>query len=140
MTLKVAPGTPAHLAACLLLDDLVARGSAERRVEIVGAAEEARLRVALQHGEPCGYAVAAPWFLGAPFLQLVYVSSGVRRQGVGSLLVEDFEARHTGQLFTSTNESNRAMTALLESRGWMRCGELHGLDPGDPEIFHSLTR
>ena len=131
MRATVEQGTAAHLRACLALDDLVAGGSAERRAEIVDAAQHDRLRVALQDGKPCGYAVVAPWFLGAPFLQLVYV---------GSLLVGDFEARHTGALFTSTNQSNRPMVALLEGRGWMRCGELHGLDPGDPEIFLSLPR
>lgn len=140
MNLAVESGTLDHVAACVALDDLVARGSTERGAEIVAAAQDGRLRVALLDGRVVGYAVVAPWFLGEPFLQLVYVGDAARRQGLGSRLVEDFEVRHAGRLFTSTNESNRPMVALLEGRGWRRCGELHGLDPGDPEIFHSLTR
>lgn len=140
MSLTVEPGTAAHLQACLALDHLTVQGSGARRAEIVAAIEDGRLRVALQGGQPVGYAVDAPWFLGAPFLQLVVVAQEARGQGVGSRVVADFEARHTGRLFTSTNESNRPMVALLQRRGWSRCGELHGIDPGDPEIFHSLPR
>ncbi len=40
----------------------------------------------------------------------------------------------TRQLFTSTNQSNRPMQALLETRGYQKAGVIHHLDPDDPEI------
>jgi hypothetical protein len=42
----------------------------------------------------------------------------------------------TAKLFTSTNVSNHPMQQLLQSAGWRPVGLLHGLDEGDPELFH----
>jgi len=40
----------------------------------------------------------------------------------------------TRKLFSSTNQSNRAMQALLAKIGFERSGIIHNLDPNDPEI------
>jgi RimJ/RimL family protein N-acetyltransferase len=42
----------------------------------------------------------------------------------------------SGSLFTSTNESNRQMQHVLARLGYERCGIIHNLDPGDPEIVY----
>jgi hypothetical protein len=38
------------------------------------------------------------------------------------------------RLFTSTNESNIAMRALLFTRGYRESGRIENLDPKDPEL------
>lgn len=43
-------------------------------------------------------------------------------------------AASTAKLFTSTNESNNAMQALLMKRGYAMAGIINHLDPGDPEL------
>jgi hypothetical protein len=44
----------------------------------------------------------------------------------------------TADVFTSTNESNLPMQALLNSEGWVLSGKLVGLDDGDPELVYFL--
>ena len=39
------------------------------------------------------------------------------------------------EIWTSTNRSNLAMRALLAKLEWKFCGDLNGLDEGDPEMF-----
>jgi hypothetical protein len=42
----------------------------------------------------------------------------------------------TRKLFTSTNESNRAMRDLLAHAGFEPSGVVQNLDPGDPELIY----
>jgi hypothetical protein len=44
------------------------------------------------------------------------------------------------KLFTSTNRSNLPMQALLAKLGFVQCGEVNELDPGDPELFFVLKK
>ena len=44
-------------------------------------------------------------------------------------------AKVKGELWTSTNQSNRPMRRLLSSRGYRQAGKITGLDHGDPELF-----
>jgi hypothetical protein len=41
----------------------------------------------------------------------------------------------TPLLWTSTNESNAPMRALLAAHGYIPSGAVEGLDEGDPELF-----
>ena len=62
-----------------------------------------------------------------------------RRQGTGrALLRAALHRASTPRVFTSTNESNGPMRALLVREGWTPAGVLTGLDEGDPEhvFFH----
>lgn len=43
-------------------------------------------------------------------------------------------------MFTSTNESNLPMQAVLNSEGWVFSGKLVGLDDGDAKPVHFLRR
>jgi ribosomal protein S18 acetylase RimI-like enzyme len=62
-----------------------------------------------------------------------------RRKGIASQLLDTVEnATAPGRLFISTNESNVAMLALLENRGYLRRGMVDGFDSDDPEVFLSL--
>ncbi len=58
-----------------------------------------------------------------------------RRKGVGDAILETIErARRADRLFTSTGESNAAMRALLEKRGYKPSGTIQNLDPDDTEL------
>jgi ribosomal protein S18 acetylase RimI-like enzyme len=81
-------------------------------------------------------------FFGRDFVELLTVSSGKRRQGIGSnLLNEAVTQSSSGRIFTSTNQTNTAMIGLLEKAGWQFSGQLVGIDEGDPElVFFNAAR
>jgi ribosomal protein S18 acetylase RimI-like enzyme len=82
-----------------------------------------------------GYGVLSTSFFGRDFIEVVYVAEGARRFGVGDALLDTIErARHADRIFTSTNESNAAMRALLEKRDYKPSGTIQNLDADDPEL------
>jgi len=94
------------------------------------------------HGKSVlGYLVLNHSFYEHSFIALLYVSTASRRQGIGSSLLRAAEATcRTAKLFTSTNQSNHAMLALLKASGWQPSGVIHNLDPGDPELVYVRLR
>lgn len=86
-------------------------------------------------GRPLGYVVASTRFFDRPFVDLLVVDEATRRLGVGTALMAACEAQHDDdRLFTSTNESNQPMRALLAKAGYRVSGVIENLDPGDPEL------
>ena len=86
-------------------------------------------------GAPAGYAIVSRRFFSRPFVELLAVDPAWRRQGFASALMERCERAHDGdRLFTSTNQSNLAMRALLAKAGFEPSGLIENLDPGDPEL------
>jgi GNAT superfamily N-acetyltransferase len=76
-------------------------------------------------------------FFDRDFIGLLAVREQDRRRGVGTLLLNSaVEAAQSATVFTSTNESNTPMRALLTREGWLVSGTLEGLDPGDPEVVY----
>jgi ribosomal protein S18 acetylase RimI-like enzyme len=118
------------IAAC---DERVA--SDLHRRELVDGAIAARHCWAVgDAGTVAGYAVLTTNFFGRDFLELVYVAAEARRKGIGDALLDTVErSRRADRLFTSTAESNTAMRALLEKRGYAPSGTILNLDP-DPEL------
>lgn len=93
--------------------------------------------VAEEEGRLLGYAVCDRSFFGRPFIRMVYVAAPSRRRGIGRALTQAVEVPASARrIFTSTNASNTPMQSLLTSLGYTRCGEVHGLDEGDPEVFY----
>jgi ribosomal protein S18 acetylase RimI-like enzyme len=88
------------------------------------------------------YGVLRRSFFDRWFVESLYVSADCRRTGCGSRMLEFFEARVStfGELWTSTNQSNRAMQQLLKKRGYVRYGRVTGLDRGDPELIYCKRR
>ena len=74
------------------------------------------------------------FFLGKPFISLLVVSPGARRQGLGTALLS-LQLTALSEVWTSTNRSNFEMRSLLQKVGFRYCGELDGFDEGDPEQF-----
>ena len=84
------------------------------------------------------YGVLRHEFFEQGFLELLYVAPGHRRRGIGRALVVELDGRcRTEKLFTSTNESNLPMQALLAGLGWVPSGRIENLDPGDPELVYA---
>jgi RimJ/RimL family protein N-acetyltransferase len=97
--------------------------------------------LAVEQGEPLGFVVVTRHFFGFPFVDLLFVGEGRRRGGVGAALMAQCERAHDAdRIFTSTNESNAPMRALLAKAGWRPAGVIHYLDPGDPELMFVRLR
>ena len=92
-------------------------------------------------GRLAGYAVVSRRFFSRPFLELLAVDPAFRREGVGIALVNQFAAAFGDEAaFTSTNQSNTPMQALLAEAGFEESGIIHNLDPGDPELVFAKLR
>jgi GNAT superfamily N-acetyltransferase len=105
------------------------------RRELIDAAIAARhCWVVEKDGGIGGYAILTTNFFGRDFVELLFVAEDARRRGIGDALLAAIErTRSADRLFTSTNESNAAMRALLEKRGYRPSGTIQNLDP-DPEF------
>ena len=106
------------------------------RRELVDAAIAARrCWVGEYAGIVAGYGVLTANLFNRDFVELLYVAESARRKGVGDAILETIErARHGGRIFTSANQSNTAMRALLGRRDYQSSGTILNLDPGDPEL------
>jgi GNAT superfamily N-acetyltransferase len=105
---------------------------------VYDAARHRNLFVAYDAEEPVGLLALLALF-ERPFVGLIVVRKEWRRKGIASQLLDTVEnAIAPDRLFISTNESNVAMLALLENRGYLRRGMVDGFDSDDPEVFLSL--
>jgi GNAT superfamily N-acetyltransferase len=87
-------------------------------------------------GAIAGFVVWDRGFYARPFLWMLGVDPVHQHLGIASELIESVERLNAGHnIYTSTNESNAAMTQLLSKRGFVPVGRLENLDPGDPEVF-----
>lgn len=125
----------------LVTVDAVAQGNLERVESLRAAIAAGECIVAAQGRALLGYVVLNYAFYRNGFVPLLYVSAESRRQGVGTALLRAAEARcRTEKLYTSTNESNHPMRALLKAAGYQPSGVVNNLDPGDPELVYVRFR
>jgi GNAT superfamily N-acetyltransferase len=117
--------------------DAIAAADAARRESIRRWCAHGLLLLAEDASGPMGYGVLEYTFFEQGFVSMLTVAPHARRQGVATRLLEAIEAScTTAKLFTSTNVSNHPMRQLLRGVGWHPVGLVHGLDEGDPELFH----
>jgi ribosomal protein S18 acetylase RimI-like enzyme len=84
-----------------------------------------------------GYAILEYTFFEMGFVSLLVIHPDQRRSGLGSGLMRHLESIcRTRKIFTSTNQSNLPMQALLSKLGYESSGTIHGLDEGDPELIY----
>jgi GNAT superfamily N-acetyltransferase len=116
------------------IDPLIAKDLTRR--EVVDAAIASRMCwIAERNGKPLGYGILSRKFFSRDFVELLYVAEDERRQGVGAAMLATIEGTvMSDRVFTSTNESNKPMRALLEQCGYQASGTIDNLDPGDPEL------
>ena len=97
--------------------------------------------VAECEGRVVAYGSLEYTFYSSGFVSMVYVAEPERRRGIGRSLMEALAERcTTPKLFTSTNQSNKPMQALLALLGYIPSGVIENLDPGDPELVYFLDR
>jgi ribosomal protein S18 acetylase RimI-like enzyme len=136
--MQVRQGTLDDRDSIVALDRIA--DSDENRVAFIERALRSETCVvADQDGSVVGYAVLEYTFYDQGFVSMLYVAETARRRGVGRTLMRELETRcRTLKLFTSTNESNSPMQALLASLGYTPSGVIHNLDPEDPELVYFL--
>ncbi|WTY09539.1 GNAT family N-acetyltransferase [Streptomyces canus] len=135
--LQVDRADPSDWAALAKIDSVVAAGDHARRDSIRRWCEQSVVLMARDSSGPLGYSVLEYTFFEQGFVTMLMVAPSARRRGVGAHLLAAVEtACTTPKLFTSTNVSNHPMQQLLQRAGWRPVGLLHGLDEGDPELFH----
>ncbi len=111
---------------------------AHQETFIAESFERRTVLVACEGDALAGFAVWDRAFFGRPFVWLLGVAPNYRRRGIATRLLHCIEsACPDATLFTSTNESNHAMQALLLRLGYVYSGRVDHLDAGDPELFYS---
>ncbi|MCK4414210.1 MAG: GNAT family N-acetyltransferase [Candidatus Eisenbacteria sp.] len=133
--MNIRPAIAEDIAAICACDHLA--GEPARRRFIRDAVASGTADVAEREARVIGYAVLDYSFYGHGFIAMLYVHPAHRRAGVGAGLIRHVETRcKTAKLFTSTNERNRPMQALLVKLGYSPSGVINNLDEGDPEIVY----
>ena len=130
--------TPDEIAFAAQIDETLL-GSNYRADYISSVAENGGLSVAILRNEIKAFCcLDHSYFFAKPFISLLVVSLDTRRLGLGTGLLSHSSSAHP-EVWTSTNQSNSAMRKLLDKTGWRYCGELSGLDDGDPERFYKTA-
>lgn len=136
--MRVREGTSEDEEAIASFDH-IARSDATRAAFVERVLRSETCIVAELQGAVVGYAVLEYTFFEFGFVSMLYVAEAARRRGIGRTLMREIEARcSTTKLFTSTNQSNAPMQALLDRLGYVPSGVIHNLDPGDPELVYFL--
>jgi ribosomal protein S18 acetylase RimI-like enzyme len=137
---KIAPpeirlATEADLEGIFQVDPTAQRE--KHRKEIIRRAMEKEACYIAAGDIVHGYAILEYTFFEMGFISLLVIHPDRRRTGLGSGLMRHLESIcRTGKIFTSTNQSNLPMQALLSKLGYERAGIIHGLDEGDPEWIY----
>jgi len=116
----------------------IAPAGADRRQAIAEWVHAGQCYVSFEDGTAIGYAALTQGFFRSPFIEMLVVSPLTRRQGVGRALVEHCISLvpPDDKLWTSTNESNAPMRAMLPQLGFACTGQFASLDEGDPELIY----
>ena len=83
------------------------------------------------------YGVLEYSFYDNGFIAMLYVHPEFRCRGFGIELIKHIEnVCQTEKLFTSTNQSNKPMQALLSRMEYQPSGVVENLDEDDPELIY----
>ena len=109
----------------------------QRRKFIQNSVRSGTASVAVLDDKVVGYAVLEYTFYAQGFIAMLYIHPECRHNGVGSKIVRYLESIcKTEKLFTSTNESNLPMQALMKKLNYIPSGIINNLDEGDPELVY----
>jgi len=134
--MKISKAKKSDIEAIISVDHVAAHDENRRRHICEWVSGDSTI-VAVVDDAVVGYAVLEYTFFSQGFISMLIVAEASRRKGVGTALVSHLEEIcKTGKLFTSTNESNKPMQALMQSMSYEPSGVVHNLDDGDPELFY----
>lgn len=121
------------LPALIGIDSVAAQEP--RRVELLQQWVAARsCHLLLINEGVAAYGVLHHHFFDSGFIELLMVGPDFRRRGLGEALLQHLVSLcERPRLFTSTNQSNQPMRALLARNGFIASGRIENLDPDDPE-------
>ncbi|CAN7564593.1 GNAT family N-acetyltransferase [Devosia sp. LjRoot16] len=134
LSLRLA--TAADIDALIAIDHVAAH-SADRREAITEWVALGQCHLAERDGAVAGYVALTRSFFRSPFIEMLMVGAAFRRTGIGRTLIEQCISITPSdqKLWTSTNESNAPMRALLPQLGFAQTGLFEQLDEGDPELI-----
>ena len=136
MNMKIRDATSSDLSAMYAVDHMAAE-EGSRRQHIREWVSAGRAIVAVIDDVIVGYSALNYTFFGYGFVAMLMVRKESRRKGVATALIACLEERcETDKLFTSTNESNKPMQALMQRMSYEPSGTVYNLDEGDPELFY----
>ncbi len=134
--MKIRTATSSDVPAMYTVDH-IAVDDGGRRQNIRDWVNADQAIVAVVGNTVVGYSALEYTFFGYGFIVMLVVKKESRRNGVATALVEYHEQRcTTNKLFTSTNESNKPMQALMKNMRYEPSGTVYNLDEGDPELFY----
>lgn len=132
--IKTRPAGTRDRRTILDLDPNAAK-DLQRRETIDAAIAARRCWAAEGFGRVVGYGILSRNFFRRDFIELVFVAENARRTGAGGALLAAIERSvQADRIFTSTNESNAPMRALLQKSGYQPSGRIENLDAHDPEL------
>jgi ribosomal protein S18 acetylase RimI-like enzyme len=132
--IAIRPASASDLPAIAATDSF-ATDHPERVAEITGWIAAGQCHLAEREGRVVGYVVLTRGFFHRPFVEMLMVALSARRSGVGEALLRRCAGLVGPELWTSTNQSNAPMRALLTRCGFAESGRIDNLDPGDPELI-----
>ncbi len=134
--MKINKATESDIEAIISVDHVAAHDE-NRRWHICEWVSGDNTILAIVDDALVGYAVLEYTFFSLGFISMLIVAETTRRKGVGTALVSHLEEIcKTDKLFTSTNQSNKPMQALMQSMSYKPSGIVYNLDDGDPELFY----
>ncbi|MEZ5412778.1 MAG: GNAT family N-acetyltransferase [Opitutaceae bacterium] len=135
--MRIRRATMKDLSALLAMDTIL-DADADRCRGLRQAIKARTVHVLTERNRVVAYGAMAQNFFGRFFVEMLFVAKNERRRGMGSALMGLFEkmSLHSGEVWTSTNQSNRRMQRLLKGRGYVLRGKVVGLDEGDPELIY----
>jgi ribosomal protein S18 acetylase RimI-like enzyme len=136
VTTTVRQGRPGDAAALKALDTVMPLDS-RRAVSIDEWFERDIVFVAEVDGTVVGYAVFNHDFFDYGNVDMLMLHRDFRGQRIGEQLLQALQGVcDTPKLFCTTNVSNHRMQRLLSRCGFLACGFIDELDPGDPELVY----
>jgi ribosomal protein S18 acetylase RimI-like enzyme len=130
----VRRGEAADAAGLKALDTMVSIDQ-HRGASIDGWLEKDVVFVAEVDGRMVGYGVFNHDFFHRGNVAMLMLHPDYRGQRIGEQLLRRLEqACDTSKLFVTTNVLNHRMQRLLSRLGFVACGFIGELDPGDPEL------
>ena len=130
--------TTADIPALVDLDAIASHDPPRRRAIAEWVARGECHVAAGNDSEPAGYVALTRSFFRSPFIEMLQVKRSERRRGIARALLQHCIAGTPAdaKLWTSTDQSNSPMQALLPQLGFIQCGMFEHLDPGDPELIY----
>lgn len=123
--MKINKATESDIKAVLSVDPVAAYDEDRRRHICEWVSGDSTV-VAVVDDIVVGYAVLEYSFFSQGFISMLIVAEASRRKGVGTALVSHLEEIcKTDKLFTSTNQSNEPMQALMQSLLYEPSGIVH---------------